>query len=453
MRIYTVITALTLLVLLSLIPAHFNDQYAMAQRCDQSLWRHVYQPKRLTVIDICKAVSGTIVNHMRMADGDFHVRVKLDPQFENILKPSNYAQQDGYLVVEPICQTPPRESQAAPFCENFHQNINIPPDGTHVSITGSYVLDEEQDKWAEIHPVTSIVNFGSSSSPSPSSSSSNSSNSSSPSSSSSSSNSCPPCVIFRIDDVSDSHASSSIAVMKLFLAENKPLTLGIVMNHTGRNPALVEKILEGKNKGLFELALHGYDHVYYNKLSPQEQLNQLYDANQRMHDLFGKSADVFIPPYDVFNNYTIDAMAKLGIRIISAGDWDYGAEFGNSQYKLFYANDVAVDDKDNDPSKDNNNSQVIHIPRDAGFESFDAPQPTLVPIKQILNETNSHIQIFGYSVIVMHPESFQVMQNGKYTKTVDDKEINNLKTLIDSVKSKNIHITSFSKAASPILNS
>jgi peptidoglycan/xylan/chitin deacetylase (PgdA/CDA1 family) len=451
MRIIIImITALTFLVSISLISARFDHHYAMARRCDQSLWHHIYQPKRLTVIDICKTVSGTIVKHTRMADGDFHVRVKLDPRFENILKPANYAQQDGYLVVEPICQTPPKASQAAPFCENFHQNINIPPDGTHVTITGSYVLDEEHDKWAEIHPVTSIVNFGSSSS---SSNSSNSSSFSSVSSSSSSSNSCPPCVVFRIDDVSDSHAASSIAVMNLFLAENKPLALGIVMNHTGRNPALVEKILEGKNNGLFELALHGYDHVYYTKLSPQEQLDQLYDANQRMRDLFGNPADVFIPPYDVFNNYTIDAMTKLGIRILSAGDWDYGAEFGNSQYKLFYANDIVVDDKDDDHSKHNNDSQVIHIPRDAGFESFDAPQPTLVPIKQILNETNSHIQIFGYSVIVMHPESFQVMQNGKYTKTVDDMEINNLITLINSIKSKNIHITSFSKLASPILNS
>ena len=44
-----------------------------------------------------------------------------------------------------------------PFCKNFHQNITIPPDGTHVSITGSYVLDEDHERWAEIHPVTSIV--------------------------------------------------------------------------------------------------------------------------------------------------------------------------------------------------------------------------------------------------------------------------------------------------------
>jgi hypothetical protein len=130
---------------------------------------------------------------------------------------------------------------------------------------------------------------------------------------------------------------------------------------------------------------------------------------------------------------------------------DYSVNFGNSQYHIFYANDVVG--KDNNSNKDNNNNQVIHIPRDTGFESFDTPQPTLVPIGQILNETNSHLQIFGYSVIVMHPTSFLKMHNGKYTKTVDEKEINNLKALIDSIKSKNIHITSFSKLAMPVINS
>ena len=47
----------------------------------------------------------------------------------------------------------------------------------------------------------------------------------------------------------------------------------------------------------------------------------------------------------------------------------------------------------------------------------------------------------------MHPTSFLIRQNGTYTDTVDKKEINNLKTLIESVKSKNVHITSFSKLA------
>ena len=243
--------------------------------------------------------------------------------------------------------------------------------------------------------------------------------------------------------------------MNLFLAENEPLTLGIVMNHIGRNQTLMEKILEGKDKGLFELALHGYDHLYYTKLSPQEQLNQLSSANERMQDMFGKPSKVFIPPYDAFNNYTIDAMTKLGIRIISAGGFMY-PNSGIAKYPIFSVNDgdgvvvagVVVAGNGNSSGIGDNNNQTIHIPRSTGFESFgENGKPTKVPIAQILNDTDSHISKYGYSVIVLHPTSFLIMQNGKYTKTVDQNEINSLKTLIESIKSKNIHIISFSKLA------
>ena len=42
-------------------------------------------------------------------------------------------------------------------CQDFRQNIDIPAVGTHVQVAGSYVLDKEHGKWAEIHPVTSII--------------------------------------------------------------------------------------------------------------------------------------------------------------------------------------------------------------------------------------------------------------------------------------------------------
>jgi hypothetical protein len=156
--IIIIISGLTFLISLGLITAPFNNyHYAIAQKCDQSLWRHTFQPKRLTIIDICKTVSGTIASIWHMEDGDAHINVKLDPQFENLLKPANYAQQNGSLVVEAICHWTPTHPPVVPYCQNFHQNINIPPVGTHVTITGSYVLDEEHQRWAEIHPVTSIV--------------------------------------------------------------------------------------------------------------------------------------------------------------------------------------------------------------------------------------------------------------------------------------------------------
>ena len=127
-------------------------------KCDKSLWNHVYHPERLHIIDTCKSVLGTIESKKSETDGDFHIRLKLDPQFSNLINSANVNGQRGDLVVEPICQHTITESiSAAVVCSNFHQNINIPEVGSHVNVTGSYVLDKEHNGWAEIHPVTSIT--------------------------------------------------------------------------------------------------------------------------------------------------------------------------------------------------------------------------------------------------------------------------------------------------------
>jgi hypothetical protein len=123
--------------------------------CDQSLWNHVYHSFRLQVNDPCITVTGTIDKIKAEKDGDLHIRVNLDPEFNNLLNDANLAGQAGDLVVEPICQGPVTQRDAIASCQDFHQDINIPSIGTHVTITGDYVLDTEHG-WMEIHPVTNI---------------------------------------------------------------------------------------------------------------------------------------------------------------------------------------------------------------------------------------------------------------------------------------------------------
>jgi hypothetical protein len=125
--------------------------------CDQSLWNHIYNPTRLQVVDNCKSVTGVIESKRVEKDGDYHIRVKLDPQFSNLINSANIQNQFGDLVVEPICVNKVTQADAISACQNFHQNISIPPIGSHVNIIGSYVLDKEHGSWAELHPVTSIT--------------------------------------------------------------------------------------------------------------------------------------------------------------------------------------------------------------------------------------------------------------------------------------------------------
>jgi hypothetical protein len=64
--------------------------------------------------------------------------------------------QFGDLVLEPICQNLVTQTDAIEACQNFQQSLNIPPVGTHVTVTGSFVHDLDHGGWSEIHPVTSI---------------------------------------------------------------------------------------------------------------------------------------------------------------------------------------------------------------------------------------------------------------------------------------------------------
>ena len=126
------------------------------EQCDESLWNHVYNPSRLQVVEPCKTVTGIIESIRTETDGDYHIRLKPDPQFSNLVNSANANGQFGDLLLEPICVNPVNQLDAVSACQDFHQNISIPPIGTHVQVTGSYVLDNQHDGWAEIHPITSI---------------------------------------------------------------------------------------------------------------------------------------------------------------------------------------------------------------------------------------------------------------------------------------------------------
>src|SRR5207245_5852239 len=56
-----------------------NNVSSSQGQCDQTLWNHVYNPTRLQIIDRCKTVTGTIESVKVENDGDFHIRLRVDP--------------------------------------------------------------------------------------------------------------------------------------------------------------------------------------------------------------------------------------------------------------------------------------------------------------------------------------------------------------------------------------
>ncbi|MES2153558.1 MAG: hypothetical protein V4510_00290 [bacterium] len=132
-----------------------------ATACDESLWDHVYHPDRLkdpdpAVHHKCLTVTGTVRNVLHEADGDDHIRLHVDAGFEGLLNDKNRSEQQGDLVVEPMCVGTVTQDDAKDACSTFHNQVTIPRIGDHVTVVGVHVLDN-QHGWMELHPVTSIT--------------------------------------------------------------------------------------------------------------------------------------------------------------------------------------------------------------------------------------------------------------------------------------------------------
>jgi hypothetical protein len=138
-----------------------------AAQCDASLWMHVYNAERLIVHAQCIAITGTIVDATNgkqhdgvrhEKDGDTHGWLKLDAPFDTLINDGNRSKEGSNLVFEIVCRFHVTQTDAEPACPaSYHTTVTLPPVGSHVRMVGSYVMDNNHDKWMEIHPVTSIT--------------------------------------------------------------------------------------------------------------------------------------------------------------------------------------------------------------------------------------------------------------------------------------------------------
>jgi peptidoglycan/xylan/chitin deacetylase (PgdA/CDA1 family) len=258
-------------------------------------------------------------------------------------------------------------------------------------------------------------------------------------------NSC-KCVIFRLDDIKNEYLDRvQLKIMNLFLSKGDHLSLGIIMNSTVKDSLLINKISEGNRKGLFELALHGWEHINYTTLSQLEQKNSLYKANEKMQLLFGKRSDIFIPPYNRFNNATLNAINELGIKIISSSV--------DEENKFNGGKSIFTSDAKNQNQSQNGSisQQVYHLPDTTDFKTYVGTSQFKVPIEQLAKGIDAMIDRFGYAIVLIHSDSFIKRDkwgnwNGDKTKAqIDENEMKKLENLIDLIKKKGIIISSFKK--------
>lgn len=166
------------------------------------------------------------------------------------------------------------------------------------------------------------------------------------------------------------------AILALLEAECARMTVGITAGWVEANgrvvpfplkfPVAAAVIREGADRGLLEIANHGYTHCvlrdrlfrprlfsgnrkyhreFHDWLPEETHREHLARAQEILEDFFGNPVLTFVPPGNVFSKKTVAAAAKVGIRYLSCRD---AARWGPAEGVTFvdHSKVVAIHDRD-----------------------------------------------------------------------------------------------------------
>jgi peptidoglycan/xylan/chitin deacetylase (PgdA/CDA1 family) len=240
------------------------------------------------------------------------------------------------------------------------------------------------------------------------------------------------CVIFRFDDIRNGYLEKiQIAMMDFFISKNVSVSFGLIANQISNNSELLQKLNQGYKIGLFEIGLHGWNHEDYTLLTEEQQRLSFQKANEKIKQFFGKYPEVFIPPYNLFDNNTISAMRNSQFRILSSAIYYDEPDV----LKTTWGNILPP------------NKNLLHMPEMTDFSIYYNGTWVKAPVRFLLSDIDYDIQTYGYSVIMVHPHSFAFEVNGTLTDTLDLNQLQSLNSVIEIIKNKNIPIMKFSDAA------
>jgi len=240
------------------------------------------------------------------------------------------------------------------------------------------------------------------------------------------------CVAFRLDDVQDYWLNSvQTKIIDTFHEKNASLTIGIIGNHIGQDPKIIDDIKSnlGKNPKL-EIANHGWNHEDFTQFSKEQQYVFMKNTNEKINSLFGTVPSVFIPPFNTINSDTMSAFLENNFQIISANTTeDPGPYFIK-------------------------NSAVYHFPGTAKTGNLNDENTYWYSEnhRQTFAEIMDSLQKYGYATVVMHPQEYSVRNALNYSNIVDESQISELELLIDEIRNDGLKIVTISDIPKHITN-
>lgn len=223
------------------------------------------------------------------------------------------------------------------------------------------------------------------------------------------------CVAFRLDDIKDDPRPDELQfqIIDFFMKKDIPLTIGIIGNKFGNDSSTVSIIKEylRENEDKLEIANHGWDHEDFNRFNFEQQKDFIKMTNDKIFEKLGVTPVVFIPPFNRFNQDTIQASKENGITHLSS---------------------IATIDK---PPYALQNSTFYRLPATSTTGEYSniekriwSPWPTNKTFDYIERSVSNN----GFAIVMMHPREFgQFVSRGN---ALDYSRIQELDLLIDKIK-------------------
>jgi len=152
-------------------------------------------------------------------------------------------------------------------------------------------------------------------------------------------------VVFRYDDYRLQTSSLDEAVVNVFQKNNIPLVLGVIPCDStekllfGNNYTFLPELKKYVTNGSVEIALHGLTHLKllkgeFGKVDAKEQFRRIYKGKSLLDSIFKISVQTFIPPWNAYDDITLNQLQKEKFTSISSGLW-FDQSFSNSSINYF----------------------------------------------------------------------------------------------------------------------
>ena len=230
------------------------------------------------------------------------------------------------------------------------------------------------------------------------------------------------CVAFRLDDIQGYWLNNAqIAVIEEFHINKIPLTIGIIGGEKfqfGNDPKITDYV---QNKiignAAIRIANHGWSHENFSTFDKDSQSELLKKSNERISKILGVTPNVFIPPFNEYDENTVSALLEN--------------EFTHLSPSLITSNPPYLSD-DSDLHKYPTTATTGEIGKVGLFEGMHH--------KETMKDIQIGVNNFGFAVVMMHPQEFSMIKNKEYTNVVNNNQIQELKLLIDDIEDAGLKI-------------